>query len=392
MNLQRVVTGVAPGTTEITLRISELGSDPSQEARPVGFASARVTVAEPEEEGEALTPGLYPLDGMTGLESLLLLTACGAAALGDTFGPYQGECVATVASDQGVELIDVATNTSLGRVAPEIGPLFGGVGLSSTVSADAVIFFFGQGGYGFNDGAGSTITPNRPVLDAYPAGADPTSGRATMVEPNTGFRFIGPTDEPPGFAVEGGFVQRSLVDGEPVSAWMRPDGSALLLTRDVTSRLYPYDGSAAGPPLELGLDARRVRCAEAGGGGELRTGGALLCGVSLFGDDEIAIVTWPGQGTPVLAGTAPAGDGPVGIDVRALPDGSFAVASTGFLDGTVTEHRVSAAGALLGTQARAVPTGCIQPGHVVYAGAPSALQLVGTCYGGGGYYVADSEL
>src|SRR5690606_41948382 len=105
----------------------------------------------------------------------------------------------------------------------------------------------------------------------------------------------------------------------------------------VLGRLYRVTRAGAAPAaaVPLGLDARKLRCVDT------LSDAGLLCAVSVFGGDHLAVLNWDGQSVPVLRGTVTVGDGPVGIDLKLLGDGDVAIVSTGFNDGTVTEVRVT---------------------------------------------------
>src|SRR5690606_27308646 len=181
--------------------------------------------------------------------------------------------------------------------------------------------------------------------------------------------------------------------GELVPAFVADDdlvnpAAALVLTRGVSRYRYldDRDGDAPAIALTLGLAARKLRCVDT------ESSAGWLCAVSLFGDDQLALLNWDGAGLPVMRGTVDVGDGPVGIDLVLLDDGDVAIVSTGFNDDSVTEVKVTNDGTLLATQARQAPAGCDSPGHAIYFEDDGGLGLVGTCWQSGNYFVLRTAL
>jgi hypothetical protein len=336
-----------------------------------------------------------------------------SGALASAFADTAGSHVAAFAGADGYALVDLVSGAIVGgnQDLADRGPFFGVAAASQDPpgpDATAMIIAFGLGGWALDvydpdTGAWSErATPNDvpdPVsYDAVPAGGGPVSDLVAFIQPADGVRFLqwtpdgfGGGDYDPVDVLELDALRYVAAGGELVAAWLADDAAtppapALVLARDVESRLYlePRDGSAPTlMPDGLGLDARKLRCASVGVD-------AWLCGVTVFGDDAVAIVGWDGSGVPDLTDTASVGDGPVGLDVRVLDGGGLAIVSTGFNDDTVSETEVASDGTVVATDTRPVPSGCVQPGHAMYVRDAAGLKLVVTCYGSGSYAVMDS--
>ena len=135
-------------------------------------------------------------------------------------------------------------------------------------------------------------------------------------------------------------------------------------------------GTAVGTKIgAVGTEPRRIRCLPS----------ANRCVVSNFGSDSLTIVQWDGLGAASILGTAPVGDGPVGIDLRAGGTG-VAVISTGFDDDTYTVTKLAADGSVTSNVTAPAPAGCTDPGHGLRLdGAPGTIVL--TCSGSDAYAV-----
>jgi hypothetical protein len=130
---------------------------------------------------------------------------------------------------------------------------------------------------------------------------------------------------------------------------------------------------------DVGDDPRRIRCL------------ASVCAVSNFGSDSLTIATWDGATNVAITDTQAVGDGPIGIDLRALPGGDVAIASTGFGDATYSVTRVSSAGAVVASVTLPAPPGCEQPGHALWLGDDDQ-HLVLSCFGSDALAVFAPEL
>lgn len=375
-------------------------------------------VFAPDDGGDVIPLGVR-VGPMTGLEGVTLVVApdtegsgLRTGSLAPAFADADASHVAAFAGADGYALVDLVSGATVGgdQELAGRGPFFGVAAASQDppgADATAMIVAFGLNGWALDvydpatDAWSARATPNDaadPVTyDAVPAGGGLVSDLVPFVQPGDGVRFLqwtpdgfGGGDYDPVDALELDALRYASTSGELVSAWLADDSTspapALVLVRDVDSRLYlePRDGS---PPTAmtdgLGLDARKLRCAGVGAD-------AWLCGVTVFGDDGLAIVAWDGSSVPTLEDVAPVGDGPVGLDLRVLADGDVAFVTTGFGDGTVSESEVAPDGTVLATDTRAVPSGCVQPGHAAYVRDAVGLKLVVTCYGSGNYAVMDS--
>jgi hypothetical protein len=328
-------------------------------------------------------------------EAVNLLGACDVAnGIPDTFGSLSGGCLVTVACGDGYRALDLTTGaTVFGQMnlSTSIGASFGTIGVED--DAGAALFTFGASGNGFCTTAPLCRFNMGPTtFDAFPAGGDPATGEAVVVGPATGVQFIarGFGDSDIGFGFRPQTIAPSAFEGEPVSGWMPSTGGTapfLLLTRAVNSFLYEVEGPTPNAfPLNVGLDARRIRCADVGNG-------SVFCGVSVFGNDRVALVLWTITNAPQLRGFIDVGDGPVGLDIRALPSGNFALVSTGFNNNSITETEVSASAGnpVISTQTRLVPSGCMNPGHAAYVEDGMGLKIVGTCFNSDNAFVQESR-
>ncbi|MDZ7706951.1 MAG: hypothetical protein U5J97_03455 [Trueperaceae bacterium] len=265
-----------------------------------------------------------------------------------------------------------------------------------------MLLAFGQNGWvlqRFVGGAWQTPidSASGAVYDGIAAGRDVVSDVVNVSRPGALEFYVYDDAQdlyvPAEVDVDAGF------DGELVSAYPysdalsdhpvpQPRGPLLAVTRAVESGMYlvGWDGSPPERAFDLGLDARRIRCHDDGTGT-----GDVLCGVSVFGDDALAIVTWDGESLPTLAGLVDVGDGPVGLDLARLANGNIAVVTTGFNDDTVTETEVTPAGAEVSSQARPAATGCTQPGHAMYLRDAEGLKVMGTCWGSDAFFVEPSR-
>lgn len=314
------------------------------------------------------------------------------------FGQLTGTFINAYAGSNGFSVVDLRTGEELLRRAPDLGiigsPAFGVIGLSETPvgpESPATIIVFGETGIGFYDteGGGSNIANQTTAFDAFPAGGNPLSGYAVAVQ--DGVHFIGFSEENQRHNSYEQFVEDSAFDNQVVSAWMPDDGTpddtpALVLDRAQESGLYLL-ARGGSPPVriaDLGSDARKVRCINP-------DGGELVCGVTVFGDDEVTILTWDGQNAPTVQGTVPVGDGPVDLGLTLLANGNVALVTTGFNDHTVTEIEIAPDGSVVGTETRSVLDGCQNPGHALYVQDDESLKVVGTCFNSDNAFVEESR-
>lgn len=336
--------------------------------------------------GEVIDAGTFPAFGLTGVEGISLLDRLRTGS----FGLLSGEVLAAIAGENGFVIADLATGQVVldqtGSGSP-IGPQFGLIGLQN--GGSSLLFPFGFNGNAFYDTQGTgVVNTTATTFDAFPAAGDVSSGWATVVSPSEGVKYVSPSaGSPYGFLFKSEVLTPNLFLGELVSAYMA-EGSdtapTLIVSRDVNSRLYYYNRTDISLALTIGLDARKIRCADNGSG-------MMLCGVTIFGDDRVALVPWDGSSLPTLAGFANVGDGPVDLDIRVLATGNYGILTTGFNDNTVTEIEVSASGSVVSSETRAAPADCINPGHAIYAEDTVGWKVVATCYTSDNYFVQISR-
>jgi hypothetical protein len=210
--------------------------------------------------------------------------------------------------------------------------------------------------------------------DAVHLGDDPAQSEALLTATSLVQRFTW-TDFGGGLLSPG--TETALASftgaGVPVSAFAFPD-----LTRILVVTMGTPGKLAIGNPEtpftavtvigDVGDHPRRIRC----------LGGA--CAISNFGSGSLTIATWDGATNVAITDSQDVGDGPIGIDLRTLPGGNLAVASTGFHDSTYSLTVVSPAGAVLASETRPAPEGCVQPGHALWLG-DGQNHLVLSCFG-----------
>lgn len=320
------------------------------------------------------------------------------------FGNLTGTFPVAIAGAEGYVVIDLLNGGILldETDVNNSGPLFGVVGATQEPpgSSAALLLAFGQNDYIFNrfDRFGSVVSSNLSTFDAYPAAGEPVGANVvSYVQPNRGVKFW-IYDDNQGIYIPTATAKEfddALFEGELVSAYLHnntfPIGPTLVLTREQQSGLYltMFNESDNSPNVtrvaDLGLDARKVRCVEV-------SSGNLICAVSVFGDDRLAILTWDGETEPTLVDFVDVGDGPVGIDLRLLANRNIGVVSTGFNDNTVTITELSPSGDVVGNNTQPVLEGCQSPGHAIFVHDSESLKIVGTCYDSGTYFIMDSEL
>ncbi|MCB1185104.1 hypothetical protein KDM41_16890, partial [bacterium] len=144
--------------------------------------------------------------------------------------------------------------------------------------------------------------------------------------------------------------------------------------------LHGRDGARATVVGSAGVSPRKVRAA----------GGVAV--VSSFADDLLTVVLWDGGTSASVAGTVAVGDGPVGIDVMDLGNGTVAVVSTGFNDDTYTVTVLAAAdGSVVSKTTHQVPEGGQEPGHAAWV-RDGSRRIAISCHGSDEIVVLDSGL
>jgi hypothetical protein len=382
------VRALAVGNTRLIGRVEQGNREET------GTASIRVVAAT----GGTLPTGTRP-SPRTSPEGLQVLAP---GPTGSTaFGPWADGYVAALSGGSGWSVVDLFTGDVLHNSSGLSGDFFGVAAASqdppgSTSTAGFVAF--GSSGNAVQNVINGTFTATQigfgTTYDASPAGGRKITNVIPFVQPTNGVGFVQfdgtanayfttPETVPP--PPTGELVSAYLHDG--TGANLSGGGPPiLLLTRAVQSIVWlnRRDGSASTNELTLGLDARKLRCIEVAGGG-------ALCGVTLFGADQVAIITWDGGENVSFVTNVAGGDGPVDLDLRALPGGNIALVTTGFNNGALIEAEITPAGAVVSSQTASVPAGCTGAGHAVYIEDDAGLKIVGTCYSSNQYYIVDSR-
>lgn len=354
-----------------------------------------------------LAPGLFALSVLNNLEGLLYFGALtGAFDPEDVevFGPLDGDFLVAIAGSEGYVVIDLLSNEIVYQeLSSQAGPMFGVIGLSreplGTSSPAALIGFGGLGKnvaqYSLGNTAFSTSKDylGGATYDAYPAGNSLSADLVPYVRPSLGVGFLYYDSAESKYRQSQEVLPAAGFTGELVSAFLADDDlmtnqPILVLDRAVSSSLYLDYRDGSGPTYlrSMGLDARKLRCIDT------HSASGYLCAASVFGQDQIAMFNWDGMSTASMPNFYPVGDGPVGIDLAPMSDGSYAVLSTGFNDNTVTELKISADTNLLDSLSQATPSGCFGTGHAAYVEDAVGHNVVGTCYTSGNYYVLKAGL
>jgi hypothetical protein len=378
----------------VTVTFTGSVSQPSDEVM-VGVFSAGVTAPD-------------------GIGNLFSIAAAGGGASGaradgataDGFGPFDGRYPLAIAGAEGYVIIDLLDGSVLHEQTDlaATGPFFGIAGITQAPAGDpsspAMLLAYGENGYTIDrfDQFG-VIALDGPTVDAYPAGGDivsdvmpfvqvPQYGGVQFFQKETGSDVYTPSGE-----------EYTSFDGQPaISAYTHGQGvttsgdvrgPTLVVTNAANGGLYllPRSGEGAQRAADLGPDARRVRCIEVEDGDD-----ALVCAVTVFGQDALRTFTWDGAGLPVVADAVAVGDGPVGVSLRRLADGRIAVVTSGFNDSTITELVLGTDGTVEYGQSRSAPAGCVAVANVVYVVDDVSAKVAGACYESGHYFVDDSAV
>jgi len=223
---------------------------------------------------------------------------------------------------------------------------------------------------------GATLLLNATYRDAVQLGGDPAQTEALLTTPSGVSRFYWTDFGTPGgdlYPATGVALNNFIGAGTPISAFAFPGMARILaVTSGTPGKL------AIGDPVnfflavtvigDVGDDPRRIRCL------------GSVCAISNFGSDSLTIATWDGATNVAITDTQAVGDGPIGIDLRALEGGDVLVASTGFGDATYTVTRVSPAGEVVTSATLPAPPGCEQPGHALWL-RDAEEHLVLSCFG-----------
>lgn len=327
-----------------------------------------------------------------------------AIAHTNTFGLPPDDRV-VVGGTNGLAVVEPLTGTvpTVGNASlaflnlPTFSNLIGALVIQHPTIAEQDAFF----GYGTNTGFarvyvpanqdfGSTLLLGSGFTDAVHLGNDPAQEALAVRSSGGGaiarFRFV---DFGGGqfFPSASDFIAASTFSGigTPISAYADPTSTRVLVALAGTPGKLVIADPALQAPFgtvmvgNLGDDPRRVRC---------RAG---VCAISNRSSNTLTLALWDGAAGASIAGTTPVGDGPVGVDLRALGAGATAIASTGFDDDTYTITVVDPAAAVVASATRPVPDGCTQPSHPLWLG-DAEQHLVVSCFGSGNLAVFVPEI
>lgn len=223
---------------------------------------------------------------------------------------------------------------------------------------------------------GATLLLNGTYRDAVHLGNDPAQTEALLTRTTGVNRLFWTNFGVPGgdlFPTTGTALNNFTPAPGPVSAFAFPGMARILaVTAGTPGKLVIGDPAQSFLAVtvvgDVGDDPRRIRCL------------GSVCAISNFGSDSLTIATWDGATNVAITDVQAVGDGPIGIDLRALPGGDVLVASTGFGDATYSLTRVSPAGAVAASATLPAPPGCAQPGHALWLD-DAEQNLVLSCFG-----------
>lgn len=320
-----------------------------------------------------------------------------------TFGELSGTFPVAFSGGGTAAVVDLATDEVLWEIdASSIAPLYGAAAVADP-SGDvesAILVLFGAGGDGAIDtqGGGYFSGTLGASYDAVPAGGNLFAGTYILTGGSVMLQTYDPEDGYYSFPDGHGHVYGGGFDDNrfPISTWVpdRPEDNwpaTIGVGRNeetLASSVFLIDTQGDNDPIkvaDVGQDARKVRCTDTGGG-------SLLCGVSVFGEDRLALFTWDGETEPTAAGTVDVGDGPVNLDLRLLDNGNVGIVTTGFNDDTVTELELTPGGSVVNSHSRDAPSACESPGHAKFVRDAEGLKVIGTCYDSSNYFIVESAL
>lgn len=359
------------GTWDVDVRVED--ACPDTQAADI---AVEIVVTQPS---DAPPPGVYTC-ALTALEALWVEPTL-------NFGSIQAPFLVGAGSNQwGIFSLDqpyfaTLEGDYLNAALPAWGavPLAGGPDGAGDYAAK-LIFRYGPGGAGLtgwvpaNDDFGMTflLVYTDAVLDALPYDGNATSGGLSYVLGNGHVvRFVEYDESSESFGYTAPGVPGSSLPGggAPRSACARAGGSVLIVTDGSPGKLFLHDRvdvfSPATPVGDLGDQPLRVR--EAGG----------IFAVSNFASGTLSLGTWNGTNQAALTDVATVGDGPFGIDLLVLDDGTVAVASAGFNDDSFSVTLVGADGLEISTTTQPLPAGVEGPGHIVWLRDGSRRLIVG---------------
>lgn len=289
-----------------------------------------------------------------------------------------GEYVAFATSNPGVHIIDLAGGETVRSQELAGSPMFGVV----PHMKDGAACLFGYGATTARTCYATEFKDFGPTEIGIGVGpvTDADLLSTTPVTTPTGLRhllwFVGNGGvvqeyQPDGAGTE--VRQRGLADrgamgwyrnggtatGKPQSAFFNANGDRVLVARgeaNAPGQLWwgnpgdPAGGMFVGSLGANGNDTRKIRCV------------LPVCAVSSFGG-LVSIVLWDGVNVPAIVGTIAGTSGAVGIDV-ATEGANRVIRNADFNANTVTKTVVDGAGNIVSSVTKAVPPGCLKPGHV----------------------------
>jgi len=216
------------------------------------------------------------------------------------------------------------------------------------------------------------------MTDVCPFDGDPETGRLVYVDNSAdALKFIelDAMDQyvldPSSTLTNAGWMGAS---GKAVSACRHPSGDLLFCTDGAPGELWLFaSGASTAAKLDDLYDAPRT----------VRTAGniaAVGCYGSSLGFGGVRLFVRGAGGTWGNAPFSRLGARSVGIDLKELPDGRVAVASTGFLsDKLILTILDGTTGEILDDQEIALPAGCTGPGHCAFVRDPGVDGVFVTC-------------
>jgi len=298
-------------------------------------------------------------------------------------------------------VIDLLTEELLLEIDTGIDPIFGVTGVATepgNTESDLLVAF-GNGIGNFRTNGGGTTSLGGTTFDVVPAGGNTFSGGYIEAEGSVDFQAFDPESglySLPGQLDSRISGTRFEDDRIAVSAWVtdRPDDRrpALAVGRNSSTLesslfLVTRDGNDPVRVADIGQDARKIRCTDLDDGS-----GNLLCGVSVFGEDQIALFSWDGTSQPSAIGTLEVGDGPVNLDVKLLDSGNIGLITSGFNDNSVAIFELMPGGGVVSQNTQQAPSACQSPAHTKFIQDSESLKILGTCFDSGNYFIIESGL
>jgi len=335
-------------------------------------------------------------NGASSTETLSLLGASFAGMTGDLLGVFsEGETNSYLISDLSSTNRDFlrrmrvdATGTVRGAT-PMVSPV------EAARNGDAIILF-GTGTDAtsvdnYDPGTGQwTDTPiSGSGSDASQAGGALDGGEVVLTQLD-GVHFITQTQAGPFMPTAEVIPGTSLGgNGGPISAFEASAGGPVLVASIAPLGSSPANGSLflalrdGSAPVEVGkvgVEPRRVRCLNG------------ICVVTNNTDNTVTIILWDGVNMPTIVGTAPVGNGPVGLDLATLSDGNTVIGTTGYNDNTYTLTEVASDGSVVSSTTQSVDSGCISPVSLAFFDDSQGKKAALVCYNAANYDIVPVEL